>query len=269
MVDNFTAIPNAIDDSSLDVYQFRIWHRMKRRGICFESQRSIAASTGISLAQVSRTVKWLRSNEWIVPSVDKKSGKVGYEAVIPGEQTQQNYVIPQEHVIPEVEHVIPGERHLKKITKEDTTTAARDGSAVTAYENNIGGLSPRIVDFINDAIDEYSEQTVIDAIYEAVSSKVRRWKYIDAILKNWKKNGRVKPSLNGHSGNGRINKNDLKDNLWKIVARSKNYQEAQNKASPDEWQMLTRMGKWRDVRGLNETTFSIRFYEVYKQHAGN
>lgn len=133
MVDNFTAIPNVIDDSSLDVYQFRIWHRIKRRGICFESQRSMADSTGISLAQVSRTVKWLRSNEWIVPSVDKKSGKVGYEAVIPGEQVQQNSVIPGEHVIPEVEHVIPGERHLKKITKEKNKTRG-DETLISFFE---------------------------------------------------------------------------------------------------------------------------------------
>lgn len=142
MADNFTAIPNVIDDSSLDVYQFRIWHRIKRRGICFESQRSIAASTGISLAQVSRTIKWLRSNEWIVPSVDKKSGKVGYEAVIPEEQTQQNYVIPGEHVIPEVEHVIPGERHLKNITKDKNNKTRGDAELIAFFEGMTAFTSP-------------------------------------------------------------------------------------------------------------------------------
>lgn len=261
MAPGFTSIPNELDDSTLDVYQFRIWHRIKRRGTCFESQRSIADSTGISLAHVNRTVKWLRSNGWIVPAVDKKSGKIGYCSVIPGEQTQQNSVIPGEHVIPEVEHVIPGERHLKKNHEAKNNTTVANDSAVVFYENNIGGLTPRISELIHGAIDDYTEPVVIQAMEEAVANNVRKWRYAEAILKNWKQNGRSKPSANG---NGRIDKSTMKGNLWTIVTRSKNYKDAMGRASPDEQSLLKAMGKWRDVRSLNEKTFSIRFYEAYK-----
>lgn len=60
------------------------------------------------------------------------------------------------------------------------------------YEENIGPLTPLIADALKDAEDTYSEEWVADAISEAVQNNARSWKYIDTILKNWKKDGRGK-----------------------------------------------------------------------------
>jgi len=60
------------------------------------------------------------------------------------------------------------------------------------YEENIGPLTPLIADALKDAEETYSEQWVADAINEAVLNNAQSWKYIDTILKNWKRDGRGK-----------------------------------------------------------------------------
>jgi DNA replication protein len=60
------------------------------------------------------------------------------------------------------------------------------------YEENIGPLTPLIADTLKNAEETYSEEWVSNAINEAVVNNARSWKYIDTILKNWKKDGRGK-----------------------------------------------------------------------------
>ncbi len=60
------------------------------------------------------------------------------------------------------------------------------------YEKNIGPLTSIIADRLKDAEDTYSGQLVLEAIEEAVLNNARSWKYCEAVLKNWKENGRAK-----------------------------------------------------------------------------
>ena len=57
------------------------------------------------------------------------------------------------------------------------------------YEHEIGILTPMIADSLTDAEKEYPSGWVDDAIREAALSNKRSWKYVEAILKSWKKNG--------------------------------------------------------------------------------
>jgi DnaD/phage-associated family protein len=59
------------------------------------------------------------------------------------------------------------------------------------YEENIGPLTPLIADSLKDAVDEYSEEWVVDALAESVKQNKRNWKYADAILRRWKVEGRA------------------------------------------------------------------------------
>ena len=63
------------------------------------------------------------------------------------------------------------------------------------YENNIGRLTPIIVEELKMASEEYPESWINEAFKEAVSLNKRNWKYIKAILQNWqtegKKDGRM------------------------------------------------------------------------------
>ncbi|RJQ44347.1 MAG: DnaD domain protein [Anaerolineaceae bacterium] len=58
------------------------------------------------------------------------------------------------------------------------------------YEENIGPLTPLIADALKDAEKEYSQEWLQEAIQIAVVNNVRKWRYIQAILKSWKEEGR-------------------------------------------------------------------------------
>jgi DNA replication protein len=58
------------------------------------------------------------------------------------------------------------------------------------YEENIGPLTPMIADTLRDAEQTYPESWIADAMTEAVQRNKRSWKYVEAILKRWKEDGR-------------------------------------------------------------------------------
>lgn len=51
------------------------------------------------------------------------------------------------------------------------------------YEENIGPLTPMIVETLREAEQEYRQEWIEEAMRAAVESNVRRWKYVEAILK--------------------------------------------------------------------------------------
>ncbi len=60
------------------------------------------------------------------------------------------------------------------------------------WEENMGGLTQMIGEHLKDAVTDCGEEWVQDAIREAVENNVRKWTYVDAILKRWKKDGKSK-----------------------------------------------------------------------------
>lgn len=58
------------------------------------------------------------------------------------------------------------------------------------YEENIGPLTPMIADMLREAEQTYRQDWIEDAIRIAVQNNVRRWKYIEAILRSWQEEGR-------------------------------------------------------------------------------
>jgi DnaD/phage-associated family protein len=58
------------------------------------------------------------------------------------------------------------------------------------YEENIGPLTPLIAEKLSEAEDSYPAQWIEDAIRKAVENNVRRWNYVEAILKSWQEGGR-------------------------------------------------------------------------------
>ena len=71
------------------------------------------------------------------------------------------------------------------------------------YEENIGPLTPLIADTLKDAENDYSEDWIIKAIKLAVENNARSWKYIEAILKRWKEEGRAEKQDRRDSQKGR------------------------------------------------------------------
>lgn len=66
------------------------------------------------------------------------------------------------------------------------------------YEENIGVLTPMIVDSLKDAQQEFPVHWIEEAIKIAVEANVRRWKYILKVLEGWKQEGRSRETVQGH-----------------------------------------------------------------------
>jgi DNA replication protein len=58
------------------------------------------------------------------------------------------------------------------------------------YEENIGPLTPMIADTLRDAEKDYPAVWIEDAVRIAIKNNVRRWVYVEAILRSWKEEGR-------------------------------------------------------------------------------
>jgi DNA replication protein len=60
----------------------------------------------------------------------------------------------------------------------------------TLYEQNIGPLTPLVVDELRDAEVEYPEDWLEDAVRQAVEYNRRNWRYVRGILARWQTEGR-------------------------------------------------------------------------------
>jgi len=80
------------------------------------------------------------------------------------------------------------------------------------YEENIGPLTPLIADALKDAEAAYPPEWIDEAISQAVRNNKRNLRYIEAILKRWKEDGR------GEKQDRRDVKKDHHQNLDRKIA---------------------------------------------------
>lgn len=79
---------------------------------------------------------------------------------------------------------------LINLDKEEVVKADPDFAKIcTHYQNEIGPISPIIRDKILDAVGIYPAAWIEQAIARAVEQNVRKWVYIEGILKNWQAKG--------------------------------------------------------------------------------
>jgi len=67
------------------------------------------------------------------------------------------------------------------------------------YEEHIGPLTPMLAETLADAEKSYPAAWVEDAVRIAVENNVRRWRYIEAILKSWQREGRDERTNRRHT----------------------------------------------------------------------
>lgn len=64
------------------------------------------------------------------------------------------------------------------------------GRLAAMYEANIGPLTPMIAEELQTAADEYPLSWIEEAFQIAISRNARNWRYIEAILERWQREGR-------------------------------------------------------------------------------
>lgn len=63
-------------------------------------------------------------------------------------------------------------------------------SLVELYEQNIGLVTPLLLDELREAEERYPDEWIETAIREAVRSNARSWRYIRKVLERWETHGR-------------------------------------------------------------------------------
>ncbi len=89
-----------------------------------------------------------------------------------------------------VESIQKGQWAPLKENQPITLLEAARPNIFALYEENIGPLTPMIADMLRDAEKTYRQEWLAEAITLAVRNNVRRWNYIEAILRSWQERGR-------------------------------------------------------------------------------
>src|SRR5262249_27052940 len=67
---------------------------------------------------------------------------------------------------------------------------ARRPTIYELYEQNVGLLTPLLVDELREAAETYPADWIAEAFREAVGYNRRNWRYVRRILENWATQGR-------------------------------------------------------------------------------
>jgi DnaD/phage-associated family protein len=71
------------------------------------------------------------------------------------------------------------------------------------YEQNIGALTPMLAEELREAEQAYPNDWIEEAIRIAVGNNVRKWRYVAAILEDWKASGKDERETRGDSEKAR------------------------------------------------------------------
>jgi DnaD/phage-associated family protein len=178
-------------------------------GYCWPSYETLAKRARISRTHAINIMKELVDSGWIQKEKRYRNGQPteqtsnGYWIIFP-ETTQlknlttqstgvthpsQSQLTPQLTPVnhPQLTGVNPN--HHIEPSNEPSHESPVVAQLFSLYESNIGIITPMIVDVLQDAINEYPVEWFEPAIKQAISNNVRKWNYIEAILKRWKIEG--------------------------------------------------------------------------------
>lgn len=77
------------------------------------------------------------------------------------------------------------EEEKRKEAQEKDSSAEEFAKIAQTWEANFGLLSPIIKDSLIAALEQYPADWITEAMERAVRQNVRRWAYVDGILKKW------------------------------------------------------------------------------------
>ncbi len=90
-----------------------------------------------------------------------------------------------------LERIKSGELKLGKMVAREPAAAVRERPNIFGlYEQNIGMLSPIIVEELKEAEEAYPDPWIEDAFRIAVDLNKRNWRYISRILERWSAEGK-------------------------------------------------------------------------------
>jgi DnaD/phage-associated family protein len=185
-------LPEITDAAELKVtlHLFRLLY-FKKGSLQFVTFKEMASDTGLMTSMKINSINPEETlRQALELAVQRKT--ILHDADEDGNH-EDIYLLNTETNRAAVEKIINGEIQLtgletKHITPEILTE--KQPNIFTAYEENIGLLTPMIAEELRDAEKTYPESWIKDAIKEAVNAGKRNWRYISTILERWETEGK-------------------------------------------------------------------------------
>lgn len=89
-----------------------------------------------------------------------------------------------------VEALQKGDWSPQQLDRAEVALSLERPNIFALYEENIGPLTPMMVETLREAEQEYPREWIEEAVKAAVENNARRWRYVEAILRARKGKGR-------------------------------------------------------------------------------
>jgi DnaD/phage-associated family protein len=140
-----------------------------------------------------RTMTKVNKDVRDIPDCDVKKSYLYYEKT--GIYHTDTVSIPRSEIVSESESVNKSESESESESERDGHNGRLSGvdydfgALCNVYEKNFGPLTPALSDLLQDDLDEYGLQMCLDAMTEALRNNVRKWSYVQGILKRRHREG--------------------------------------------------------------------------------
>jgi DNA replication protein len=124
-------------------------------------------------------------------------GTLLHATVQRGEESEEWYMVNSPAGREVLNKLRDGDLDLLADISEDLQLQMERPTIFVLYEQNIGMLTPMIAEELREAERQYPAEWITDAFREAVSANKRSWKYVQAILERWRREGRGSPQGRG------------------------------------------------------------------------
>lgn len=131
----------------------------------------------------------------------RKAGYISQEGI--SRRGTNNYSIALDALVNTVDHVestqltSTSQHSLLKPSSNHPSNlivvGAQEKNIFQLYEENIGPLTPMIREMLIEAESEYQFNWIEEALKIAIQANARNWRFINAVLRNWKVNGFMAP----------------------------------------------------------------------------
>jgi DNA replication protein len=107
-----------------------------------------------------------------------------------GEAAEEWYMVNSSAGREVLNRLRDGDLDLLADASEDLQLQMERPTIFVLYEQNIGMLTPMSTEELREAERQYPAEWIADAFREAVMGNKRSWKYVQAILERWRREGR-------------------------------------------------------------------------------
>lgn len=139
-----------------------------------------------------------QGDHWKVANFEKRQYSESYERVKRFKERERNAKRNAVGNGDETENESTSKSNSNSVSSEGGGVG--EGEVFSAYESNIGMLSPKIADGLKADIDDYSAAWVMAAIDYAVRQEKRSLAYVEGVLKGWKRDGLTNPPPKNANG---------------------------------------------------------------------